>query len=55
MEDTLTLTQAHFSPAFRPHEEAAFVRQLISFTSGKNSKLRVIQQHDTLCTAELQQ
>eukprot|EP00903_Cladosiphon_okamuranus_P011948 g11222.t1 len=38
MEDTLTLTQAYFSPAFKPHEETAFVRQLLSFAADKTSK-----------------
>ena len=37
MEDTLTLTQAHFSPAFKPHEETAFVRRLLSFAADKTT------------------
>lgn len=40
LEDTLTLTQAQFCPAFMPHEETTFMRQLLSFAAEKVSSQR---------------
>ncbi|CAM9460858.1 unnamed protein product [Scytosiphon promiscuus] len=42
LEDTLTLTQARFCPAFMPHEETTFVRQFLAFAAERASSQRVI-------------
>lgn len=38
MEDTLTVTQAHFCPAFMPHEETSFVCQLLAFAAAEKQQ-----------------